>query len=260
MTGSREERPATGAGTRAMSAADDARLGTNRGISRRDFLNGIAIGVGAALGGGAMPGLDRALRAEAIPNGADAYYPPALTGMRGSHDGSWENAHLLRDGSCWSAAPAAVDTREAYDLVVVGGGISGLAAAYFFRERNGGQRIEHRGTAVSHPAGAALGVRERAAVRSPHRRRPRPGAGHGERPCEPRGTFELPSRNDLGIRVGKDIAFGPRMLRLSLDILNLLDDDTPLSIDNNSLHAATYLAPTQIFLPRRAILGIRYNF
>ena len=56
--------------------------------------------------------------------------------MRGSHDGSWENAHLLRDGY-WSAAPAAVDTTETYDLVVVGGGISGLAAAYFFPSATG---------------------------------------------------------------------------------------------------------------------------
>jgi hypothetical protein len=77
---------------------------------------------------------------------------------------------------------------------------------------------------------------------------------------QPRGAFELPSRDDLGIRVGKDIAFGTRMLRLSLDVQNLLNDDTPLSIDNNSSHTATYLDPTQIFLPRRAVLGIRYNF
>ena len=78
--------------------------------------------------------------------------------------------------------------------------------------------------------------------------------------AESRGTYELPSRNDLGIRVGKDIALGARLLRLSLDIQNLLNDDTPLSIDNNSSHTDTYLDPTQIFLPRRAILGIRYNF
>jgi len=120
-----------------MSNADDARLGMNREISRRDFLNGVALGVGAALGAGVPPGLEQPLRAEAaMQNGPASYYPPALTGMRGSHDGSWENAHLLRDGY-WSAAPAAVDTTETYDLVVVGGGISGLAAAYFFHERNG---------------------------------------------------------------------------------------------------------------------------
>ena len=49
--------------------------------------------------------------------------------MRGSHPGSFEVAHQLRDGITWSDA---ADTRESYDLVVVGGGLSGLSAAYFF--------------------------------------------------------------------------------------------------------------------------------
>ena len=61
--------------------------------------------------------------------GPQEYYPPARTGMRGSHPGSFEVAHQLRDGITWSDA---ADTRESYDLVVVGGGLSGLSAAYFF--------------------------------------------------------------------------------------------------------------------------------
>src|SRR6185436_7254064 len=62
---------------------------------------------------------------------------PAFTGMRGSHDGSFEVAHALRDGALWKSASAPIDTRQAYDLVVVGGGISGLAAAHFYRARAG---------------------------------------------------------------------------------------------------------------------------
>ena len=58
-------------------------------------------------------------------------------GLRGSHPGSFEIAHSLRDGSFWKTAGQPVDTGEAYDLVVVGGGISGLAAAHFFREKAG---------------------------------------------------------------------------------------------------------------------------
>jgi spermidine dehydrogenase len=63
-------------------------------------------------------------------------YPPARTGMRGSHDGTFEVAHNLRDGRLRRLG-AATDTGEAYDLVVVGGGLSGLAAAYFFRKLQG---------------------------------------------------------------------------------------------------------------------------
>ena len=66
---------------------------------------------------------------------APGYYPPALTGMRGSHDGSFDVSHALRDGRFWARAGDPIVTGEAYDLVVVGGGISGLAAAYFYRAR-----------------------------------------------------------------------------------------------------------------------------
>jgi spermidine dehydrogenase len=62
------------------------------------------------------------------------YYPPALTGLRGSHVGSFEIAHSLRDGTFWDQAGKAADTGETYDLVVVGGGISGLSAAHFYRK------------------------------------------------------------------------------------------------------------------------------
>lgn len=65
------------------------------------------------------------------------YYPPNLAKMRGSHPGSFEAAHKLRDGAFWDNAGAAVDTKESYDLVIVGGGISGLSAAHFFREKAG---------------------------------------------------------------------------------------------------------------------------
>src|SRR5206468_13074332 len=70
------------------------------------------------------------------PGQADDY-PPELTGLRGSHPGSFETAHSLRDGTFWKTAPAPTDTKEVYDLVVVGAGISGLAAAHFFREHAG---------------------------------------------------------------------------------------------------------------------------
>ena len=112
----------------------DRELGMARAITRRDFLNGIGIAVGTSLAANSTW-----LHAFGIPQSPFApekdtgYYPPAKTGMRGSHDGSWEVAHELRDGNDKDWADP-VDDGESYDLVVVGGGISGLAAAYFYRK------------------------------------------------------------------------------------------------------------------------------
>jgi len=64
------------------------------------------------------------------------YYPPSQLGLRGSHDGSWEVGHQMRDQRGWDLSLAS-DTGEEYDLVIVGGGISGLSAAHFFLEQAG---------------------------------------------------------------------------------------------------------------------------
>ena len=96
-----------------------------RSITRRQFINGVAVGVsGASL---------LAARAGA-PQSPSAYYPPALSGLRGSHVGSFEVAHQVRDGDFENFPRLDVDTGEEYDLVVVGGGLSGLSAAYFFQK------------------------------------------------------------------------------------------------------------------------------
>ena len=115
-------------------SADDRALGMDRPISRRDVLHGMALAGGGALAGGLL-GLPAAVAAASgAPGGAD--YPPAWTGMRGSSDGTFETAHAARDGKVWSDP---TDTGEEYDLVVVGAGISGLAAAYFYRARTSPQ-------------------------------------------------------------------------------------------------------------------------
>jgi spermidine dehydrogenase len=111
---------------------DDTRLGLGRAIPRRDFLNGVAV---TALG------LAAASAAQAAPQDETGYYPPTLTGLRGSHPGSFEVAHSLRDGNFWKTAPAPVPGEDSYDLVIVGGGISGLAAAYFYRGQRPNARI-----------------------------------------------------------------------------------------------------------------------
>jgi spermidine dehydrogenase len=113
----------------------DLKLGMNRSITRRDFLNGVAIGVGGLV---TVPAWMQALAdAKCAPEKAAGYYPPALMGMRGNHDGTYTFAHRLRDGEAWDDAGAPEKTGETYDLVIVGGGISGLAAAYFYRKNAG---------------------------------------------------------------------------------------------------------------------------
>jgi spermidine dehydrogenase len=118
----------------------DLQLGMNREITRRDFLNGVALGTGAGLLAGSL-GAERLLAAaildEFAPEKASDYYPPAKTGMRGNHDGTFTYAHRLRDGESSDSLGEPQDTGETYDLVVVGGGISGLAAAYSFRKKAG---------------------------------------------------------------------------------------------------------------------------
>jgi spermidine dehydrogenase len=57
-------------------------------------------------------------------------YPPGKTGWRGSHPGSFETAHEIRDGRRFDVGDVPVADRV--DLVVVGAGMSGLAAAWFY--------------------------------------------------------------------------------------------------------------------------------
>ena len=106
----------------------------HRKITRRDFINGVAVTAGAAMMPWHLFAAD-----ESAPEKSPNYYPPALTGMRGSHPGSFDAAHALRDGTFWDSAGKPEDTGETYDLIIVGGGISGLAAAHFYRKASGGK-------------------------------------------------------------------------------------------------------------------------
>jgi spermidine dehydrogenase len=105
---------------------------TDDGVTRRDFLNGASIAIGASLVA-PWAGL---LATGCAPEAAE-YYPPAKTGLRGTHDGSWETMHDRVTGRTWPDGKP----EEEYDLVVVGAGISGLAAARFFRQHKPDARI-----------------------------------------------------------------------------------------------------------------------
>jgi len=118
-----------------MSDSCDRYLGMDRPITRRDFMNGAAMAMGASLLPG--PGMFGEIAGGSQPQDRSGYDPPTTAGLRGSHAGSFEAAHSLRDGTFWTNAGKVIDTGEAYDLVIVGGGISGLSAAHFFRDRAG---------------------------------------------------------------------------------------------------------------------------
>ena len=112
---------------------EDRDLGMGRAISRRDFVQGVAVATaGAAAIGG--PAAAMAAQATSGTGPTPANYPPLRTGMRGMHPGSYETAHALRDGRTFGSPEK---TGETYDLVVVGCGFSGLAAAHFFRKQAG---------------------------------------------------------------------------------------------------------------------------
>ena len=114
--------------------ANADRLGMNEPISRRDFLNGTIV-AGAGL---------------LLNRHAPIVLPPGdeFTGYGGvgdyatSNGNTWDVvsvAHAMRDGKFEGAIGAASETGEIYDLVCVGGGISGLAAAVFFQKNKGGR-------------------------------------------------------------------------------------------------------------------------
>jgi len=110
----------------------DSSMKDKHGISRRDFVNGCALSLAAGTSISPLEAVAQdILDPTALP---PDYYPPARQGLRGSHEGSFEVAHEARDGRTWNA----VDAGDAkYDLVVVGAGLSGLSAAWFYRKQVG---------------------------------------------------------------------------------------------------------------------------
>jgi spermidine dehydrogenase len=100
------------------------------GVTRRDFLEGVAIAIAA----GVAPST---LLAQAAASRAP--FPPGETGQRGSTPAALEVAHAMRDGKRYDLD--ALKSSESFDLVVVGAGISGLAAAWFWRKQRPNARI-----------------------------------------------------------------------------------------------------------------------
>jgi spermidine dehydrogenase len=107
----------------------DEQLGMHKGIARRDFIQTTVLtSLGLMLPTSCLLSTDE----NELPLN---YYPPVKTGMRGSHEGSYETAHALARQGIQFGNP--IDSNENYDLVVVGAGISGLTAAYEYRKKFG---------------------------------------------------------------------------------------------------------------------------
>jgi spermidine dehydrogenase len=117
----------------------DRNLGMDRSISRRDLLHGMGVLAASTL----LP--ERVLAEEmlALERAGEiaAGYPPALTGLRGSHVGSFETALELALNGRHGWGVVEEPDSDVYDLVVVGGGLSGLAAAHFYRKQQPKARI-----------------------------------------------------------------------------------------------------------------------
>lgn len=111
----------------------DRRLGMDRPITRRQFFDGVAVAAGSVAAWSMMGGHAHAFTPQDNPA-----YPPRSNGLKGQTDGARMVMHAIRDET-FAAAPA-TDTGEAYDLVVVGAGISGLAAAFLWRQQAGADK------------------------------------------------------------------------------------------------------------------------
>jgi spermidine dehydrogenase len=120
-----------------LSRYSDKELGMGRKISRRDILNGF----GALAATSFVPGLAFANEVLASESAGQPYYPPGLVGMRGNHPGSFEVAHAFALSGQHNWGAVTQPDAGTYDLVVVGAGLSGLAAAHHYLQYRPQARI-----------------------------------------------------------------------------------------------------------------------
>lgn len=121
----------------------DTELGLDCTITRRDFLNSTALGIGAALLGQPAPAHARSSAPSSTPMNAEAFDGYGGTGDYARSNGNTWNvvqaAHAMRDGR-YAEAVDVTDTGEVYDVVVVGGGFAGLGAAHRTMQLSGGRK------------------------------------------------------------------------------------------------------------------------
>ncbi len=232
----------------------DRELGMDRAITRRDFISGVGVAVAGSALASPWPTSSSAQAESVAAAGASelqskaAYYPPTEMGMRGSHPGSYEVAHALRFGKRWNDLGPDAETGELYDLVVVGGGLSGLAAAYFYRKKVGPEaRI-----LVLDNCDDFGGHATRNEFRSGDRTLLING---GTINIEDLSAYDAPSQamiRDLGIDVGRYSEFHAAELYSSLGLRRgvFFDEDTfgvdRLVVEQDELELSDFLAKTPL--------------
>src|ERR1700751_5910704 len=107
----------------------DSALGMDHDISRRDFMNATLLASGGALLSGLTP--YQALAQMGKDNWTGYGGIGDYAQSKGNTYEVRPSVHKIRHNVSSNPPPAAVDTGEVLDLVVVGGGLSGLYAAHY---------------------------------------------------------------------------------------------------------------------------------
>jgi spermidine dehydrogenase len=129
-------------GGNAGTESGDGGLGMDCGITRRDFLNATLLASGGLLLNSVSPvELLAEQKASQEKSSDDSWTGYGGVGDYANSNGNTravlEAGHQIRDGLFDGPPAGVVETGETYDLVVVGGGISGLAAALIFQRQAG---------------------------------------------------------------------------------------------------------------------------
>ncbi|MFZ5998644.1 MAG: NAD(P)-binding protein [Nitrospirota bacterium] len=119
-----------------LSSRQDRLLGMDMSITRRDFLNALLLGAGAAL-------LDLPAPLQLLAQGHqwDGYGGTGdYADAHGNTEAVVSAGHGVRDGRYENLSGKVFDTGEVFDLVAIGGGLSGLGAAFYFKKTAGSKR------------------------------------------------------------------------------------------------------------------------